>query len=59
MKTFACGAVVPGCTATFRSHTETDILQQVTAHARHHHGLTDIPAELVEQVCAQIRTVAA
>ena len=59
MKTFACGAVVPGCTATFRSDSESSILEQVAAHARHHHGLTDIPAELVEQVCSHIRTVAA
>lgn len=59
MKTFSCGAVVPGCTATFRAPTDDDILGQVAEHARRDHGLTEIPAELVEQVCSHIQTVGA
>ena len=29
MKTFACGAVVAGCTASFSAETEEEILEQV------------------------------
>lgn len=38
MKTFACGAVVPGCTATFAGNTDEEILRQVERHAREDHG---------------------
>jgi predicted small metal-binding protein len=54
MKTFACGSVVPGCTASFHAETENEILAAVAAHARDDHGLTDVPAELVAQVRANI-----
>lgn len=54
MKTFACGAVVPGCTATFAADTEEGVLEQVAAHARDEHGLTEIPDELVRQVLANV-----
>ena len=57
MKSFACGAVVPGCTATFAAHTEDELLGQVAAHAREDHGLQEVPAELVAQVRARIVTV--
>ena len=55
MKTFACGAVVPGCTATFACETEEDVLEQVARHAREDHGLPEVPEELVRQVLANIR----
>lgn len=58
MKTFACGAVVPGCVATFRADTDEGILEQVAAHARDDHGMTEIPDELVGQVCSHIQTTA-
>ncbi len=54
MKTFACGAVVPGCTASFTAETEEGILEQVAQHARQDHGLTEVPDELVRQVLANI-----
>jgi predicted small metal-binding protein len=57
MKEFACGAVVPGCVATFRGDSDEAILAQVAAHARDDHGLTEVPDELVAQVCAQIHSV--
>jgi predicted small metal-binding protein len=59
MKTFSCGAVVPGCSASFEAPSDEEILAQVAEHARADHGLTQIPDELVTQVCAQIQTVAA
>ena len=55
MKTFACGAVVAGCTASFAAETEEDILDQVAQHAREEHGMTEIPEELVRQVQANLR----
>ncbi len=56
MKSFSCGAVVPGCTHTFRGD-EGEILTQVAHHARHDHGLTEIPEELVAAVRANIRSL--
>ena len=54
MKTFACGSVVPGCTATFSAPTEDGILEQVARHARDDHGLTEVSDDLVAQVRANI-----
>ena len=55
MKSFSCGAVVPNCTAKFTGDTEGDILTQVAEHARRDHGMDVVPAEVVEQVRANIR----
>lgn len=54
MKYFACGAVIPGCDATFAAADEAGILDQVASHAREHHGLQAVPPPLVEQVRAGI-----
>jgi predicted small metal-binding protein len=54
MKSFASGDVVPGCTAIFRG-SEEQILDEVASHARHDHGMTEIPAGLVDQVRSNIR----
>jgi predicted small metal-binding protein len=55
MKTFACGAVVPGCTASFATETEEGILEQVAHHARESHDLPEVPEELVRQILANLR----
>lgn len=55
MKAFSCGAVVPNCTATFTGDSEGAILTQVAEHARRDHGMDVVPAEVVEQVRANIR----
>lgn len=57
MKQFSCGAVVPGCTATFTGETEDEILGQVAVHAREDHGMDEVPDEVVEQVRAKIAEV--
>lgn len=57
MKQFSCGAVVPGCTATFSAETEDEILGQVAAHAKADHGMDSVPDEVVEQVREKIVTV--
>ena len=53
MKQFACGDVVPGCRRTFHG-TEDEILSAVASHATADHGMTVIPASLVEQVRARM-----
>jgi predicted small metal-binding protein len=55
MKTFACGAVVPGCTATFTAETEEEILEQVARHAHDDHDMPKVPDELVGQVLANLQ----
>ena len=57
MKQFSCGAVVPGCTATFSGETEEDVLGQVAAHAAADHGMETVPDEVVEQVREKMETV--
>ncbi len=54
MKAFACGDVVPGCTTSFTGPDEDAVLAQVAAHAAADHGLSSIPAELVDEVRAAI-----
>ncbi|MGY1735437.1 DUF1059 domain-containing protein [Geodermatophilus sp. SYSU D00684] len=55
MKTFSCGDVVPGCTASFTAADDAGILGQVAGHAAAHHGLAEVGPELVAAVCARIR----
>jgi predicted small metal-binding protein len=57
MKAFSCGAVVPGCPAMFRAPDDEGILAQVGAHARDDHGMDSVPAEVVDQVRANIKQV--
>ncbi|WP_322794986.1 DUF1059 domain-containing protein [Tepidiforma sp.] len=55
MKKFSCGDVVPGCKAAWVFDSEEKILAAVAKHAREDHGMTEIPAGLVEQVRQHIR----
>ena len=57
MKAFTCGAVVPGCTATFEGETEEDIFPQIAQHAREVHGIEEVSPELVTEVRRHIVTV--
>lgn len=56
MKTFACGDVVPGCSARFSAADDDGILALVAGHAAADHGLTDVGPELVAAVRARIVT---
>jgi predicted small metal-binding protein len=58
MKSFACGDVVPGCTAKWLCSSEDELLAEVAAHARQDHGITEVPAELVDQIRSKILIVA-
>ncbi len=57
MKSFACGDVVPGCDARFVCSSEDEILAQVASHAARDHGMTDVPADVVQAVRRQIVSV--
>ena len=57
MKQFACGDVVPGCDARFVCSTEEEILARVAAHATGDHGMTEVPAEVVDEVRRHIVAV--
>ncbi len=54
MKEFSCGAVVPGCVATFEADSEDEILRQVAEHAERDHGMASVPPEVVDRVRANI-----
>ena len=54
MKTFCCGAVVPGCTATFTGHNDDEIVDQVRDHARADHGMDELPGAVIASVRAYI-----
>jgi predicted small metal-binding protein len=56
MKQFACGDIVPGCTAKYQLNTEEDILAAVAEHAREAHGLTEVPEAMIAEVRSRIRT---
>jgi predicted small metal-binding protein len=57
MKTFACGDVIPGCSARFAGTSEGDIFAQVAGHAAADHGITDITTDVVQAVRARIATI--
>ena len=59
MKQFSCGAVVPGCTATFTGQSYDEILGQVATHAKEDHDMQEVPPEVVDAVKAKIEDVPA
>lgn len=54
MKRFACGDVVPGCSARFSGTSEDAILAQVADHAREVHGVDQVTPDFRAQVVAAI-----
>ena len=52
--TLSCGDAVPGCSARFEEDSRDLILQQVAAHAREDHGVTDVTPEMLEAMSANI-----
>ena len=57
MKTFACGDVVPGCSARFAAADEDGIFVQVAGHAAADHGIADVTPELVQAVRDRITAI--
>ena len=59
MKQFSCGAVVPGCTATFTGQSDDEILGQVATHAKEDHDMQEVSPEVVDAVKTKIEDVPA
>jgi predicted small metal-binding protein len=55
-KHIACGEVVSGCSFTAEAATESELVEQVKAHAAKAHGLEEITPELAAKVKAAIQT---
>lgn len=56
MKAFSCGAVVPGCTATFEAESEEALFPLIAEHAREAHGIEEVSPDLVTEVRRHIVT---
>ncbi|TFD93270.1 DUF1059 domain-containing protein [Cryobacterium lactosi] len=57
MKSFACGDVVPGCTASWVSSTDDEILVLVARHASKVHNLDSVSAEMAQSITDRIVAV--
>jgi predicted small metal-binding protein len=50
----SCGDAMPGCSARFEDESRDVILEQVAAHAREAHGVTDVTQEMLDAIGANI-----
>jgi predicted small metal-binding protein len=57
MKSFACGDVVPGCTASWVCSTDDEILVLVARHASTVHGISPVTPELAGSITDRIVAV--
>ncbi len=57
MKQFACGTVMPGCDGVVTGETEDEVLAAAAQHAASAHGMTEVPADVLEAVKAGITDV--
>jgi len=55
--TLSCGDAVPGCSARFEDDSRDRILEQVVAHARDDHGVTDVTPDMLSAIDANIVAV--
>ncbi|HWK10740.1 MAG TPA: DUF1059 domain-containing protein [Vicinamibacterales bacterium] len=55
-KYIACATIVPDCPFEATATTEDELVQMVTAHAAHDHGIRDITPDLAAKVKAAIRS---
>jgi predicted small metal-binding protein len=58
-KTVSCRDVGADCDFVARGNSEEEIMSQIDEHARTEHNMSEVPAELREQVRAAIRDEAA
>jgi predicted small metal-binding protein len=56
-KRFECHNVVPGCPGVVEAETEDRVLAAAADHAATVHGMTTLPAPVVEQVRAGITEI--
>ena len=50
MKQFKCGDVVLGCEWVTRREDEQDLFEEIRSHARHAHGMDEVPPEVVDAI---------
>jgi predicted small metal-binding protein len=55
-KHIACSDVVDGCSFTAEAATESELVEQVKAHAARAHGVEEITPELAAKVKEAIQT---
>lgn len=55
-KEIACSDVVAGCSFKTSAQTEAELLEKVTAHAAHDHGVKDVTPELAAKMKAAIQS---
>lgn len=55
-KKFACGDVVNGCGWSATANDEQELFQKIAEHAKHDHGMSEIPNDLIEKVRSKIKT---
>lgn len=53
----SCGDAVPGCSARFEDESRDRIMEQVVAHAREAHGVSDVTPEMRAGIEANIVAV--
>ena len=55
-KVLRCRHIGPDANCQFaaRGDTESEILEQVADHARSHHGIEEVPQELIDKALAAI-----
>lgn len=52
----SCGDAMPGCSARFEDDNRERILEQVSLHAVHDHGVANVTPEMLEAIAANIVT---
>jgi predicted small metal-binding protein len=55
-KYIACADIVPDCPFTASASTEEALLEKVTTHAAHDHGIAELTPELAATIKAAIST---
>lgn len=56
-KKFACGDVVNGCAWSASANDEAELFKKIADHAKHDHGISEIPPELLDKVRTKIKTI--
>src|SRR3712207_7205602 len=56
MKRFACGDVIPGCSATFTAADDDGIFAQAVPHAAAEHGINEITPERSEEHTSELQS---
>lgn len=52
----ACGDVMPGCASRFENDSKDELMNDVAAHAKSDHGITEITPEIASAVESKIQT---